>query len=234
MGHDYSHDAKKYSELGADGSVYLAYRDLPKLLATHSLGNKILDFGCGTGRSTRFLKHCGYDVVGADIDSAMLNEARNLDTGGIYVKASRRLPFKTDSFDVVIATLVFMEYESKEKMIESLTEIRRVTTKHGIVILAVTSPEQYQHETTSAKYDYLNNENIKSGDPIKVHIKESSIIINDYYWLDKDYKEVFELSKFELVETAHPLGMNNEPYKWLTEKELSPWTVYVLRQSDIN
>jgi len=47
--------AASYARLEYPGTYYLAYRDLPKIISTHVKGRKAIDFGCGAGRSTRFL-----------------------------------------------------------------------------------------------------------------------------------------------------------------------------------
>jgi len=54
--------ADSYSRLGFPNTYYLAYRDLPAIISAHVTGNKAMDFGCGTGRSTRFLKQLGFDL----------------------------------------------------------------------------------------------------------------------------------------------------------------------------
>ena len=55
-------DAKRveaYAKLEFPGTYYLAYRDLPGIIFEHVKGRKSLDFGCGAGRSTRFLQKIG-------------------------------------------------------------------------------------------------------------------------------------------------------------------------------
>jgi trans-aconitate methyltransferase len=47
--------AESYSKLEFPNTYYLAYRDLPKIITAHVKGKCAIDFGCGTGRSTRFL-----------------------------------------------------------------------------------------------------------------------------------------------------------------------------------
>src|SRR5512132_3997548 len=68
-----------YATLQFPGTYYLAFRDLPGLVRRYNHGSRALDFGCGTGRSTRFLRNLGLHVVGADISQAMLDQARALD-----------------------------------------------------------------------------------------------------------------------------------------------------------
>jgi ubiquinone/menaquinone biosynthesis C-methylase UbiE len=76
--------AESYSKLEFPNTYYLAYRDLPKIISAHVVGHKAIDFGCGTGRSTRFLKQLGFDVVGIDISNDMLEIAKKLDITGDY------------------------------------------------------------------------------------------------------------------------------------------------------
>ncbi len=77
--------AEPYARLEFPGTYYLAYRDLPAILAEHVHGKAAIDFGCGTGRSTRFLRRLGFDTVGVDISAEMIAMARRLDPDGAYV-----------------------------------------------------------------------------------------------------------------------------------------------------
>ena len=97
-GNQYGDDerAGAYATLDFPGTYHLAFRDLPALLAEHAPGpsagarsrpdtaRRALDFGCGAGRSTRFLKAQGYDAMGIDISAPMLAHARAADPGGRY------------------------------------------------------------------------------------------------------------------------------------------------------
>jgi len=55
--------AEAYSKLEFARTYYLAYRDLPEIFRAHVQGRAAIDFGCGAGRSTRFLRQCGFDAV---------------------------------------------------------------------------------------------------------------------------------------------------------------------------
>jgi SAM-dependent methyltransferase len=68
--------AESYAKLEFPNTYYLAYRDLPEIISTHVTGNRAIDFGCGTGRSARFLKQLGFNVTGIDISADMLANAR--------------------------------------------------------------------------------------------------------------------------------------------------------------
>ncbi|HET6934868.1 MAG TPA: class I SAM-dependent methyltransferase, partial [Candidatus Angelobacter sp.] len=101
--------AEAYARLEFANTYYLAYRDLPEIIAGHVRGPRALDFGCGTGRSTRFVRQLGFEVVSVDIAPEMIEHARRLDSGGDY-----RLIANGDfsgleplSFDLVLSLFTF-------------------------------------------------------------------------------------------------------------------------------
>lgn len=75
--------AEAYSKLEFPGTYYLAYRDLPEIIFQHVKGRRAIDFGCGAGRSTRFLQKLGFDVIGVDISEDMIKKRENWIAKGI-------------------------------------------------------------------------------------------------------------------------------------------------------
>lgn len=73
-----------YATLEFANTYSLAFRDLPEILSAHITGVRALDFGCGTGRSTRLLRKLGFDVTGVDISEDMLRIAQTTDPSGDY------------------------------------------------------------------------------------------------------------------------------------------------------
>ena len=74
--------ANAYATLEFANTYYLAFRDLPAIFAEYAPGKRALDFGCGTGRSTRFLQQLGFNATGVDISEDMLRIARTTDPAG--------------------------------------------------------------------------------------------------------------------------------------------------------
>jgi ubiquinone/menaquinone biosynthesis C-methylase UbiE len=99
---------------------------------------KILDIGCGTGKSTepliKFLKKA--EIVGCDPDKLMLKEARqsasSLNLPINYVEGrAEKLPFANDYFDAVIAGTAFHWFGTAQ----ALKEIGRVLKKDGLLFV---------------------------------------------------------------------------------------------------
>jgi SAM-dependent methyltransferase len=114
-----SQRARAYATLKFEKTYYLAYRDIPKIISEHVSGKNALDFGCGTGRSTRFLQSLGFNTVGIDISEEMITIAQQLDPTGEYHHIVdgdfRRLP--PSSFDLIFSTFTFDNIPTKNKKI---------------------------------------------------------------------------------------------------------------------
>ena len=101
--------AEAYATLDFPGTYYLAYRDLPAIIAEHVIGKEALDFGCGAGCSTRFLKKLGFNAVGIDISSSMTQSAKNSDPKGTYllVNDGDFSAFEANRFDLIFSSFAF-------------------------------------------------------------------------------------------------------------------------------
>src|SRR6266850_2600102 len=89
---------------------------------------RILDYGCGYGRTLADLSAAGFrDLVGVDFSTAMLSRARVAVPRPALVRNDGfSLPFKNDSFDVVLlfAVLTCIPGSSEQQML--MTETARV------------------------------------------------------------------------------------------------------------
>ncbi len=137
--------AEAYAELEFPGTYYLAYRDLPAIIGEHVRGRKAVDFGCGAGRSTRFLRKLGFDAVGVDISEHMLARARERDPGGEY----RLVPdgdlggFAAGTCDLVLCAFTFDNIPTMEKKIALLKSLKRLLNVGGRIVNLVSAPEIY-------------------------------------------------------------------------------------------
>lgn len=90
-------------------------------------GKNVLEIGCGKGYwFEHYRAWCAAKVHGVDLSRAMLCSAR---TGEVVEASATHLPFKDDSFDIVITITVLQHLPSKGDLEQSLREIRRVLKK---------------------------------------------------------------------------------------------------------
>jgi 2-polyprenyl-3-methyl-5-hydroxy-6-metoxy-1,4-benzoquinol methylase len=65
---DYLNKANQYAKDEINGSLILAYNEFAHLFKKYlHEGNRTLDFGCGAGRSTRYLANAGLAVHDVDM-----------------------------------------------------------------------------------------------------------------------------------------------------------------------
>ena len=109
--------ARAYANLDFPGIYYLALRDILQLLRKLVAGNRALDFGCGAGRSTRFLRSLGFDAIGIDASEAMLREAAARDPHGRYllVRDDDWDVLGDQTFDLVLCAFPFDNIPGRER-----------------------------------------------------------------------------------------------------------------------
>ena len=228
--HDYQQFSEQYSKLRIEGTYYLAFEPIGELIERYGLKGRSLDFGCGAGRSTRFLKSLGFDVVGVDKNLSMLKQAQR-SIGGVYhLLDSEKLPFPTKSFNLVFQSFVLLEYASIPEMVKTFKELNRVLVEDGMAIIVTGSEDYYRRDWCSFQLDQSENQALRSGETAKVGIRGTDIVLFDYYWTDIDYRQVFQQSEFSVVELVQPLAQGNEPFDWVSECEFPCWSIYVLKK----
>lgn len=227
--------AEAYSKLEFPGTYYLAFRDLPKIIMEHVEGRKAIDFGCGAGRSTRFLQRLGFTVTGVDIAKDMIKKARELDPEGDYrfIRDSDFAVLETGAYDLVLCAFTFDNIPTMEKKVRNFRGLGGLLHNNGIIVNLVSSPEIYTREWASfSTKDFPENKRAKSGDRVRIiqTDTEDKRPVEDILWSDIKYKEAYKKAGLELVMTYKPLAKQSEPYNWINETRIAPWAIYVLKR----
>ncbi|MFG0252451.1 MAG: class I SAM-dependent methyltransferase [Phycisphaerales bacterium JB038] len=225
--------AAAYAQLEYPGTYYLAFRDLPQLLRPVSTGATALDFGCGTGRSTRFLRGLGYDTIGVDISAQMIEQAHSLDPQGDYrlLEAEGLGGFADASFDAVLCAFTFDNIPTPERKTALFRELARLTKPAGRIINLVSSPEIYWHEWASfSTKDFPENRQARSGERVRIIVTALSDHrpVEDVICFEPEYRAIYAEAGLRVTALHRPLGREDEPFEWVNEKRLPPWTIYVL------
>jgi len=228
--------AEAYAGLEYPGTYYLAFRDLPTIIRRQVRGDHALDFGCGTGRSTRFLKDLGFHAVGIDIAEAMLVQARIRDPGGEYrlVPVETPPPLPAETYDLVLAAFTFDNVPTVDKKVHLFRAMRTSLTPHGRIVTIVSAPAIYVHEWASfSTVAFQENREARSGDVVRIVMLDvpDRRPVEDILCTDETYREVFDQVGLSVVAAFRPLGQASEPHAWITETSVAPWTIYVLGDS---
>jgi len=234
--YDDAQRAEAYAKLEFPGTYYLAYRDLPKIIFKHVKGRKAIDFGCGTGRSTRFLQKIGFDTIGVDIAEDMIKKARQIDPNGDYrlIKDGDFCQFDEGAYDLILSAFTFDNIDTRKRKVMLFEKLGGILENEGRIVNLVSSPEIYVNEWASfSTKDFPENKRAKCGDKVKIIVTaiDDKRPVEDVVWPDKDYREIYKKAGLKLIQTYKPLAREDEPFEWVNETKIAPWVIYVLRKS---
>lgn len=227
--------AAAYDQLEYPATYGLAFRDIPDLIARHRQGEgrRALDFGCGAGRSTRFLEGLGYDACGADISAAMLERARARDPRGRYelVEDGDLGAGVPGPFDLILAAFTFDNVPGWDRKVALLSQLRERLAPGGRLVNLLSSPDIYTHEWLSfSTKDFPANRAARTGDVVRIIMLDvpDRRPVDDVLWERADFLEVYRRAGLRRLEEHLPLGRPDEPFAWVSECEVAPWVIDVL------
>lgn len=226
--------ASAYATLEFENTYYLAYRDLPKIFAQHVTGTRALDFGCGAGRSSRFLSRLGFVVTGVDISEDMLRIARATDPAGDYrlVPGDDLSQLPTASFDLIFSGFTFDNILAGLKG-RIFSDLRQLLKQNGTLISLVSTPEIYTHEWASfTTRAFPENANARSGDVVRIIVTDhrDARPVEDILCTDEAYRLLYKEASLDVIQMFKPLAKEDETYSWVNETKIAPWAIYILKR----
>lgn len=138
------------------------YQEAIKLIKKEA---KVLDIACGSGFGSNLISMAGHNVVGADLSEKAIsdcNEKYATSNLSFEVIDGTNMPYKNQSFDVVISFETIEHTTEYQKM---LNEFKRITKNDGLIIIStpnflINSPSGIlvnPYHTQEWKYEELND-----------------------------------------------------------------------------
>ncbi len=108
-------------------------QELSKFIVPNS---RVLDIGCGNGRLYQLAEKNQAKFVGVDQSEKLIEFAiEKFPKAEFVVSEMNFLPFKDNSFDLILAIASLHHIPSEEMRQKALEEMKRVITKKGTIIL---------------------------------------------------------------------------------------------------
>ena len=221
-----------YATLEFPGTYFLAFRDLPAIIRAHVQGKRAVDFGCGAGRSTRFLRGLGFEVVGVDIAAPMLARARERDPEGDYRLLGEGVrDLGPGAWDLVLSAFTFDNIPTREGKVSSFRDLAALLRPEGRIVNLVSAPEIYVNEWASfSTRDFPANRAARCGDEVRIVMLdvEDRRPVVDVLWTDEGYRDVYAAAGLHKVASHRPLGRPEDRQPWVSEERIAPWVIDVL------
>lgn len=226
--------AAAYDQLAFPGTYHLAFRDLPALLREQVAGRRAVDFGCGTGRSTRFLQGLGFATIGLDIAREMVALACGHDVDGDYrvIADGDFSGLSAGAFDLVLSAFTFDNIPDMARKVRLLKGLRALLAPGGRLVNIVSTPDIYTHEWASfTTHDFPENRLARSGDVVRIITTDhpDARPVEDIVWSDAAYRTAYSQAGLATVRIERPLARGDESIPWVSETTVAPWAIYVLK-----
>tara|TARA_Y100000310_G_C20581494_1_gene763223 strand:+ start:418 stop:1068 length:651 start_codon:yes stop_codon:yes gene_type:complete len=116
---------------------------------------KILDFGCGNGRNSFFLKNQGFEIFSIDSVKVINKHKTAFKKADIHIQSynikTTKVPFKAKSFDAIIAWRVL--HRGLKNYRQELKEVLRHLLKNdGYLIVAVSTDQDIKLDGDRRKH----------------------------------------------------------------------------------
>lgn len=100
--------------------------------------SRILDYGCGYGRTLAQLRRSGYpNVVGVDFSEAMLARCHNeVSQPNVVLSDGHSIPLQTESCDAVLLFAVLTCIPADDEQHQQLAEALRVLRRGGMIYIS--------------------------------------------------------------------------------------------------
>ena len=215
-------NAELYGSFGIEGTTYQIGFDAVAMLLGDIRGKTFLDFGCGTGRSARFLRELGArHVYAVDHDQNMINQALTQELkGATFLRIDGPIPLPDASIDGAVSMNVFIEIRTPGAMARACAEIARTLRPDAPFVLESSSPMAFGHTFRSFSYPYTGP--LRSGEttPCIVTTPGGQFVIEDSYWTEDDYVDAIEQAGLTVTTIDYPRP--RDPAAWSTEEASIP------------
>lgn len=128
-------------------------------------GSRILELGCGNGKTASALTEMGYSVTGVDFSESAVKMCQDIGIEAEFVCSSTdKLPFEDDSFDGAVAFHV-LEHLSSGELKDTVSELIRTVRKGGHILVRVFSSGDMRSE----KGERVDDSTVIRGNGILYH-----------------------------------------------------------------
>lgn len=160
--------------------------------------SKLIDIGCGKGRHATYFNKKGMNVVGIDLATNSIKEAKkNTNTTLQFKVHDMREVFKENHFD--IATNLFTSFgyfENQNDNIKTLNAIANNLKKDGVLIIDFMNVYKVIHNLVNQEKKIINNITFKIKRRIEKKTVIKEILIKDQD-IKKEFKEKVDLLTLE-------------------------------------
>ena len=218
MSNTYDHrKAEVYNEFMGE---YIVAYDKALAMMGDIKDKRVLDQGCGTGKSSRLLRKEGAVVVGVDKNPEMLSATRSSDATGIeyFLIENNDLAGIEGQFDGAFCTFVFLEVSKREELEQMVRAVYDKLKPNSLYVIVTNNPDAIGYESDFIKLESGEGFTGESGQSVIDTVKlDPPLVFHDYYWTEEDQRSILENAGFRIEQISTPISAEGQ--------EISPFMI---------
>lgn len=221
----------KFKDADISGTTVLAFRDLEKLSNLYGIDNsEALDFGCGCGRSTKFLSSFCSNISGTDVCQESLDIARNrLINVNFFINDSECGAYGGSPYSAIYSIFVVCHFQSMDILRKELKKSFNSLKSGGGLIIVNGTKNLFCREYSTVKC--ISGKPNGHGARMKVLLKNSGCIVDDFFWDEYIVKEVSEQVGFVCSGIHYPTPSDDEHCNYKDELKYPPYYNICLKKN---
>ncbi len=195
----YTDTIKVYNKLGRkyfEATLNPAPKERAGFIKRLKKGARILDVGCAGGRDMKEFTKKGFEAVGIDLSTVLLNIAKKEAPKGKYFKMDvLNLKFPKEHFDAIWADAVLLHLRRKDAA-KAIKDLYRILKKDGVLYV-------------SAKYG--KGEKFVNEKPFTNYVRFYT------YFTKKEMENLLKLAGFKIISSKFlPDDLHRPEIKWIS------------------
>lgn len=220
----------KYKKSTITGTGSLAFRDLEFFARKNKADlSNVLDLGCGSGRSTNFLKKFCDEVNGCDINENALEHAKKSDPGSRFFLNNNETFYQFSKYKTIFSILMFFHLSSEKEIKSELLKCFNSLDEDGCLFIINGNKNLYTKNYASVQGQGIPPN--QDGDLTKIKLLNIDCEVEDYYWSANFIITVAQSIGFIHLDTHMPLGVEGDPVDYKDETLHPPYYYIALKKN---
>jgi SAM-dependent methyltransferase len=212
-----------YMEAMPAKGYFSEYKDWPQIeqKAMEFAKGKILDGGCGAGRTSLYLQEKGFDVTGIDISPLAVKVCKLRGLKKVKLMPIEKIDFKPNTVGTIFMMGnnfgLFANFNKAKKL---LKKFREIASKNAVIVADTNDPYKTENPSHLA-YHKRNREIGRMGGQLKLRIRHKQYRGRWFEYLlasKKEVEEILEGTGWEIKEFIDSDGERQSRYLAIIKK----------------
>jgi len=222
--------SESYKKSTIEGTGYLAFKDIAKIISDYKINmERVLDLGCGYGRSSEYLLQYSNNLFGTDINNECITHCNLSIRNDQFFLNRKSQKYKYTPYTAIFSILMLFHLENINELRKELRKCYKSLINEGHLIIVSGTKNLYSKNYISVKGIKKPN---YSGDKAILKLENIDLLVKDIYWSEKQIINTAIKLGFKKAFIEYPLA-EKDLKGYLDEYEIPPYFILILKKTKI-